>query len=105
MTDPSKGEPHEFYRKKKVGKTTWLDWSSNSKLPPRSGYSLEAVETHPQKGAIKLLKKTVFSIYSHTANLFVGISHGGKQASKHMASSFLSQILKYFPAFQVVILV
>ena len=27
-----------------------------SKLPPRSGSSLEAVEPHPQKGALKFLK-------------------------------------------------
>ena len=48
-----------------------------SKLPPRSGSSLEAVEPHPQKGAIKFLKvlKKIMStgddrIIAHSSNDF-----------------------------------
>ena len=39
--------------------STWNFWNLviKSKVPPRSGSSLEAFELHPQKGVIKFFKK------------------------------------------------
>ena len=49
------------------GKRSGGECKEDQSLPPRSGSSLEAVEPHPQKGAIKFLKffqksKEVFSV-------------------------------------------
>ena len=43
------------------------NWVVKSKLPPRSGRSLEAVEPHPQKGAIK------FDFFKFTKGIEYGV--------------------------------
>ena len=43
----------------------WIQSFEDAKLPPRSGCSFEAVEPHPQKGAIKFFKKNYLSEIVH----------------------------------------
>ena len=53
-----------------------------SKRPPRSGSSLEAVEPHPQKGAIKsvFFKFFSFEISAIFTSNFLQLIHGSKNS-------------------------
>ena len=54
-----------------------------SKLPPRSGFSLEAVEPHPDKGAIKFF---FLSFKRHESQAWCGVTLRGMSRQQKRVS-------------------